>query len=221
MVRLAWALAAAVVNVAGCGGHLTTGEHPDQDRTDAASADAQVADARNPYIPSDGSPIVDDADPAGGVTDLPGEGFDFCSSRTPGDVSIDHTTPSSQGDGFLRFRSSAGCQGRCSRQNPSDAQVFAWPKATSFDVVTGLYFDIVDLGATPSTGIMTIYGTDEACGANFVITYVPLTALAPRETWSTRCISVRPGIQKAIGIAITGGSYDIGIDAIRFGQYCH
>ena len=49
---------------------------------------------------------------------------------------------------------------------------------------------------------------------------VPLAALAIERTWSTRCIPLRPGNQKAIGLAVTAGEYDIGIDAIRFGPAC-
>jgi hypothetical protein len=207
----------------GCGAHETTGE---SNPSDAASTTSQldgsvgVVGGHNPYVPSDGSiPVADDV--FGGTPETAGQGFDFCGSRTPGEVMVSDAPAPSQGARFLRFIADPVCEKSCNPQNPSDAQVYAWPTSDySFDIATGLYFDIIELSVMPSSGILRIYGTDDGCGANAPMTEVQLSALAIERTWGTRCIPLRPGNQKAIGIAVTAGNYEVGIDAIRFGAVC-
>jgi len=208
-----------------CGGQVngTHGPSSSDDAGQTAPADGgtvDIVDARNPFIPSDGAPPVDDADPGGGTTDTPGYGFDFCFTRTPGSVTSSDVPPAAEGRRFLRF-TPRPCANVCGPQNPSDAQLYAWPRdAFSFDTANGLYFEVIDLGTKPSSGSLRIYGTDEACEANVLMSDVPLADLAIERSWSTRCIPLRSGNQKAIGLAVTGGDYDIGIDAIRFGPVC-
>jgi len=85
-----------------------------------------------------------------------------------------------------------------------------------------LYFDLKNLGETPPRGALQVYATDLACGNEELLTEVDLADLALSPDWSTRCITL-PDLagHDAIGLAFTGGSHHIALDAVRGGVACH
>jgi hypothetical protein len=151
----------------------------------------------------------------------PGFGWDMCFTRTPG-VMTDKSSGGSQGPVFLTFQSGA-CAGVCSPDHPSSSQVYTWfSKNTNTSEAMGLYFDVTNMAAIEPTGTLSFYGTDGVCEKETLFADIPLDKLQLGPGWSTRCVNVLgSGAHAAIGVAVTGGTHHIGLDALRLGPVCH
>jgi hypothetical protein len=150
-----------------------------------------------------------------------GDGWDMCYTRTPGK----HTrvdTGGANGNAYLLFQSGA-CEGGCMATNPSAAHAYSWfSTAPSATAKMGLYFDVRNAAGADATGTLRFYGTDLICQQDSVLAEIDLARLPMSATWSTRCVTVTgPGADTAIGLSVSGGSHEIGIDALRLGPPCH
>jgi hypothetical protein len=158
---------------------------------------------------------------AGSFEDAQGFGWDTCYTRTPGKVGHPQT-PSAQGNWHVAFESGA-CDGTCAPTNPSASHLYAWFTTTpSATAKMGIYFDAVNAGGDAPTGALRFYGTDTVCEQESLLAEIELSRLQLSSSWSTRCVTVTgPGAAQAIGVAATGGTHKIGIDALRLGAPCH
>jgi hypothetical protein len=222
-----------------CGGSLRTSEHQDADdggsnaspsveggttapdvvKSDATEiATTEAAPDRNPYIPR--GPVVPyDKTFRGGAFDSPGGGWDYCSTRTAGSIISTKELPPSQGTRFARFTSSE-CINECSPDYPSDAQLYLSPLPSGAAAPSGFYVDMIDLRPEGSTGVLRFYSVDDQCLSTVLLAEVTLQALALLPDWGVRCVPLPPVTQVALGLAIAGGPYDVGLDAARFGPPC-
>jgi hypothetical protein len=198
----------------------------------ATSAVASCADDSNAGLPGAMEDYVPDAPIAydgryldGSFEGNLGTGWDMCATKTPGKPTHP-TTGGAQGSSYLRFEA-GGCEGVCAATNPSAAQAYAWfSAAPSATAKMGLYFDVLNAGGSDATGALRFYGTDLICQQDSVLAEIDLARLLARlpmsATWSTRCVTVTgPGADTAIGLSVSGGAHQIGIDALRLGPPCH
>ena len=152
-----------------------------------------------------------------------GFGWDTCRTRSAGTLEEVTSGSASQGAGYLTFESAGGCSLTCASANPSSSQVYVWfSKSTNTSAAMGLYFDVRSGMATPPMGTLSFYGTDTLCEQESLLAAIPLDELEPWSDWSTRCVDVlATGAHAAIGVAVTGRSFRIGLDALRLGPPCH
>lgn len=150
-----------------------------------------------------------------------GFGWDTCYTHTAGKVTHP-ATGGSEGSSFVTFET-AGCEDVCSPTNPSASHLYAWfSGAPSATAKMGLYFDIKNLGDAGASGVLRFYGTDIVCEQDSVLAEIPLARLQMSSGWSTRCVTViGPGADTAIGISVSDGAHNVGIDALRLGPPCH
>jgi len=150
-----------------------------------------------------------------------GTGWDTCHTRTPSKIGRAESG-GSEGSAFVTFESGT-CDVTCAPTNPSSSHLYAWfstpPSATAR---MGLYFDVMSSGSGDPTGVLRFYGTDLLCEQDSVLAEIELARLRPSSGWSTRCVTITgPGADTAIGLSVSGGTYRIGIDALRLGPPCH
>ena len=110
----------------------------------------------------------------------------------------------------------------CRPENPSLSQAYFFLDAAPVPAGRlGLYFDIRNLQADAPTGVLRVYGADLSCQAETLLVEVPLGALGAMSVWSTRCVTL-DGVNdhQAIGLATAGGTFAVGIDALRLGPAC-
>lgn len=197
----------------------------DGGRADTDEGDVAAADARETAVSYDWTAFLDGSFEMGN-----GWGWDTCGTRTPGSFRIIRDGSASEGDWFARF-TTAPCQempgySYCSPSYTSDAQVFMWfgdhrtQQPRTFDHPTSLYFDMIDLAATPPTGMLHFYRVNNGCEGTLPLADVRLDALSLGPTWTTHCVPLPLATIDAIGIAVTGGLYDVGMDALRLGPPC-
>jgi hypothetical protein len=68
---------------------------------------------------------------------------------------------------------------------------------------------------------LSFFGTDGVCEKETLFADIPLDKLQLGAAWSTRCVNVvGTGAHAAIGVAVTGGTHHIGLDALRLGPAC-
>jgi hypothetical protein len=85
-----------------------------------------------------------------------------------------------------------------------------------------LYFDIMNLDVAAPRGELRLEMTNSACVTQAPLATILLADLTPNQTWQTRCVDLpllAPGA--ALGLAVTGASYDIALDSLRLGPQCH
>ena len=157
----------------------------------------------------------------GSFETLQGFGWDTCYTRTAGLFPQRGTENAPEGDQFLILES-GGCSGSCAPTNPSSSQLYLWFDQLPTDTeAMGLYFDIEALAVGPPIGTLLLYGTDSNCQGDTEMASAPLGRLEISSSWSTRCVTVTgPGAYDAIGVAVTGGPYKLGLDALRLGPPC-
>ena len=187
----------------------------------AALAACQSAPPESPpdYVPS--VPFAYDGQYLdGSFEQAPGFGWDRCFTKTP-EVVTSMTGGGSQGAAFQLF-ASGGCSGVCSPDNPSSSQLYAWfSKPTNASDAMGLYFDVINLGSSVPTGVLSFHGTDGVCEKETVFADIPLDRMQLGSAWSTRCVNVvGAGAHAAVGVAVTGGVHSIGLDGLRLGPVC-
>jgi hypothetical protein len=77
------------------------------------------------------------------------------------------------------------------------------------------------MAAAEPAGVLSFYGTDAVCERETVLAQIPLDKLELASAWYTRCVNVvATGAHAAIGVAVTGSAYHIGLDALRLGPTC-
>jgi hypothetical protein len=172
------------------------------------------------YIPDSNAPFngmhLDD----GSFEDVPGFGWDSCSTKAPGSLMLSEVG-ASNGAYFLEFTSSP-CTGTCSPDRPSDSQVYVWfGEGKHPTEPAGLYLDLINLESARPTGRFVLYTVDNGCKTLRPLFDVPLSDLSLSHTWSTRCfdLDLEPG--EGLGFAVVGPQYQIGLDALRLGPTCH
>ncbi|HYP75198.1 MAG TPA: hypothetical protein VER12_04570 [Polyangiaceae bacterium] len=145
-----------------------------------------------------------------------GFGWDTCSTRTPGMLSRQPGGPNDST--YLSFESG---DVREISDHPSVSQVYLWSDSAS-EVSENLYFDAKNLKGQPLTGSVRFYGTDRVCSAEQLLVEVDLAKLQLLPEWGLRCVTVSGLLaHQALGIAISGSAYSVGLDAFRFGPPCH
>jgi hypothetical protein len=178
----------------------------------------------SPYEPSDTSvPAQGDGRLVGGSFEGRfGDGWDACGSKHPG--LVPSTGEASDGAGFLLFDSSLACE-RCAERK-ADLQVVLW-FATEIPAgaASYLYFDVADLGDQPATGTLAFSSvhapSSDACTTSEVLAKVPLEQLYATPTWQTRCVAFTPQAAfMQLGLYVADGTFEIGLDALRFGPPC-
>lgn len=223
---LATLLAAASLSSVGCAGDRPagtprptgTGGAPGPTGAGGAAGTAGSGD----YVPD--VPVAYDGRYLdGSFEEIPGFGWDTCYTRTPATLSLPETG-ASHGSRFVRF-DTAGAAGPWSPTNPSASLLYLWfTTAPSATAEMGIYFDAKTFdaaGAVPS-GLLQLYGTDKLCEQESALAELELGRLQLSSDWATRCVTVTgPGAHAAIGLALSGGSHQIGIDALRLGPPCH
>jgi hypothetical protein len=186
----------------------------------AAACQSAPPDSPPDYVPS--APFAYDGQYLDGSFErLLGFGWDRCFTKTP-EVLTSMTTGGSHGSVYVSFES-GGCSEACAPDNPSNSQVYAWfSRSTNTSQAMGLYFDVINLADSEPTGVLSFYGTDGVCEKETLFAEIPLDRLELGSGWSTRCVNVvGTGAHAAIGIAVSGGTHHIGIDALRLGRVCH
>jgi hypothetical protein len=187
---------------------------------DAAAEPDAVHDAAfdgRPYIPTGPVPAYDAGTLLGGSLDSPEHGWDYCPTRTSGVFISTKELPPSVGTRFGRF-TSGPCMDSCSPDNPVEAQLFLWGLPPN--PRPALYVDMINEATIAPEGRLRFYGVDEVCGSEEMLADVDLEALLLEHEWSTRCIPLKSTDRVGFGIAVQGGSFDIGLDALRFGPPC-
>jgi hypothetical protein len=152
-----------------------------------------------------------------------GFGWDTCHTRTPTRISVPETG-ASDGSRFVMF-DSVGPPTPWSPTNPSASQLYMWfsapPSATA---ATGVYFDAKNVGGAGGvvTGVLRLYGTNAVCERESALAEIELDRLQLMPDWTTRCATITGlGAHAGIGLAMSGDTYQIGIDAFRLGPPCH
>jgi hypothetical protein len=185
---------------------------------DSGGGDQRVSPVVS-YIPEMNYPFDDAYLVDGSFESSAGFGWDACPTRTPGQLSLRMSGQASHGRTSFRFQS--GACALCRANQPS-AQAYVWfNQAPPAGDPMGLYFDIINGEQAAPLGKMTFYGVDLVCEGDEPLADVPLGDLAPTSTWSTRCVNVSVvGFYPAIGVAVSGDAFNIGLDALRLGPPC-
>lgn len=175
------------------------------------------------YVPDTIVPYDGKYLPGGSIEDSPGIGWDRCLTHTPGMPIAEASEQASNGAKSMVFDSEECTSIICRNDNPSSSQIYFFfnnvPPYLGNPV--GLYFDMMNLNAAPPTGTMALYATDLACRGEQMLVDVPLADLAPGPAWETRCVNLAfASLPPALGIAMTGGTYKIAVDALRLGPAC-
>jgi hypothetical protein len=145
-----------------------------------------------------------------------GFGWDLCQAEGSVEL-VRGTTLASEGTSFIHLTSKM----TCSSCTPGSEARFAFWLAAGLPVGRmGLYFDIRSFDTRASSG--TIHFVETAgCKTVRTMAEVSLQLLGADADWRTRCIDVdtmEPLMQ--FGLYVTGESFDIGLDAFRFGPSC-
>jgi len=151
-----------------------------------------------------------------------GFGWDTCHTRTPEHLQV-VMNGGSQGTDYLLFQTAACEIPDCSPSSPSASEVSVWFKtAPDLTAPVGLYFDAKNEGTDAPDGLLRLYGTDGTCEQESLFAEIPLADLELSQSWATRCVDLTGlASHDAIGLAVTGGSHQIGLDALRLGPACH
>jgi hypothetical protein len=179
----------------------------------------------SPYEPSDPDqpPQGDGTLLGGSVEGGYGDGWDACGSKHAG-LNTAPTGDASDGSRYLLFDSSLPCEG-CSERT-SDLQVIFWfDSPIQAGKTQYLYFDVVSFSMGRPTGSLVLGsfhppGTDP-CTTTELLATVPLTDLATSAEWQTRCVAFTPVAAYSIfGLYVADGTFEIGLDTLRFGPPC-
>jgi len=171
------------------------------------------------YVPDRAAPFDQAYLEDGSFESNSGSGWDTCPTdtaallnRTRGDAS--------QGDRALEF-SSGECAGCYPPNAPSTSQVYLWFRQRPASALS-LYFDVLNLSKEAPLGELSLETVDSACRPLQPLATVALSDLALAQSWQTRCVDLPAfGGNEDLGIAVTGASFDIALDALRFGPPCH
>ena len=180
---------------------------------------AGAAGATPSFVPETPAPFDQAYLEDGSFEAYNGNGWDTCDTSTPGVLTRTHGN-ASQGGRAFEF-SSGACPG-CYRTNaPSTSQVYLWFTQTPPSAM-GLYFDVLNLSNTTPLGELRLEATDLVCDPVRPLATITLSDLVLEHSWQTRCIDLPAfGPNEALGIAVAGASYDVALDALRFGPPCH
>lgn len=181
---------------------------------------------QSPYEPTNMNvPVEGDGTLLGGsVEGGYGDGWDACGSKHPGlDTSPAQLAPY-DGMRYLAFDSTLTCAGCAERT--SDLQVIFWfDTPVPEGAIRYLYFDVVDYGPKRPTGTL-LFGspttpTQDPCSTGEVLASIALEDLAITSAWQTRCVELAPRAPfSTFGLYVADGTFQIGIDALRFGPPC-
>jgi len=180
----------------------------------------------SPYEPTNTDvPVEGDGTLAGGsVEGGLGDGWDFCRSKHPGLVTAPVELSPYDGMRYLGFDSTLACPD-CDEYR-ADLQVLFWFDAPIPAGATRyLYFDVANYGVKPPTGTL-VFGSVRApsmdvCSSSEVLANIPLEALAISGEWQTRCVAITPEVEfSTFGLYVADGTFQIGLDALRFGPPC-
>jgi hypothetical protein len=146
-----------------------------------------------------------------------GFGWDACYSHTPGSLSWKHNSSS---EGMIAIEFTPGSCNNCA-DAPSDSQLYLW-FSTQPETAMSLYFDAANLNNAAPLGELRLQTTSGVCQTLRPLVSIPLADLALGPTWQARCIDL-PAFNSdpALGVAVTGTTFDIGLDAFRLGPPCH
>ena len=172
------------------------------------------------YVPETNYPFDDKYLLDGSFESNAGFGWDTCATRTPGQLSRQMTGQASNGSTYFRFQSAA-CTQPCSADKQSSAQAYLWFNQTPpAEDPMGLYFDVFNQDKADPVGKVTFYGVDLVCKGDLPLAEASLGDLAPTSTWSTRCVNVSVVGHSAVGVAVSGSAFNVGLDAFRLGPPC-
>jgi hypothetical protein len=190
----------------------------------AAGAGAQTGS----YLPEDANvPAVGDGRLEGGSFEGNlGFGWDFCFSKYPGVTATLGLDSASDGEIWLAFDSQKSCSGSLAcRADGGDIQVGFWlgtplPAGEPLH----LYFDAINLGQANPSGVLHVDVMDttaNGCMSAAALATLPLHDLELTSNWSTRCVSFTPNAAlDKFGLYVTGETFQLGLDAFRFGPPC-
>jgi hypothetical protein len=188
---------------------------PDATSGPDASADSFVGSDYIPTLPPPpfgSDPYLDGGSFEGNL----GSGWDMC--RVPFAVElVSKDSSASHGTTFVRSSSSMSCAS-CGPGN--EAVVAFWLAEPVPQGQVGLYFDVTSFGLQDPSGTLHLEET-QACGTVRALAEIPLAQLHADATWSTRCVNLEiPKPMVEFGLHVKGASFDIGLDAFRFGAPC-
>jgi hypothetical protein len=170
------------------------------------------------YVPDHAQPFDQTYVEDGSFESSNGHGWDTCYSDTPGVLSRPQNNAS---DGTRSFEFTSGSCPNCSYDGPSDSQVYSWFTQQPTTALS-LYFDIINISNTPPLGELRLETTDKYCRPLRPLTVIQLSNLLLEPTWQTRCVDLAAfDSDPALGVAITGASFDVALDALRLGPPCH
>jgi len=177
------------------------------------------ADGPTSYVP-DAPLAYDGRYLAGSFEQQQGNFWDVCQTRTP-ELLRQMVDGGADGNAYLMLES-GGCLGGCGANNPSLSLFDMWFVGAPSVSAMGVYFDAKNVAGTAPTGTLRVYGNGSVCAQEILLAEVPLDRLELTSDWSTRCATVDElGLYHGIGIAMTGGSHVIDLDAFRLGPPCH
>jgi hypothetical protein len=221
-------LAAVLALISGpaCGGESEHGATKGGERSGgeggAAGAEARAGGS---YIPTDPNvPAAGDGRLEGGSFEGSlGSGWDFCRSKHPGATHTQGSDRSSDGAAWLAFDSQKSCADSfaCAADG-HDLQASFWlPSPLPPGQQLHLYFDAINLGPASPSGVLHVDATEDYCTSAATLATIPLRDLELTSDWSTRCVSFTASSSLAIlGLYVTGESFQMGLDAFRFGPPC-
>ncbi len=198
-----------------CAGHSTG---PQAGPAQGGSAGQASATS---YVPSEDVPFNADYLKGGSFEGQQGYGWDTCPTRTSGVVTL-REDPASDGSAFFGVESAEACTSPCAPDNESDAQFGLWfaDEGSRPAPGAGLYFDLINRAPTPPTATLQLYAIEGACVTRRLLAAIPLQDLDLSSRWSTRCVALGLMSPENLGVAVQGSSFNIGIDALRFGPAC-
>jgi hypothetical protein len=184
-----------------------------------------LAEGGGTYLPHDSNvPAAgDDRLEGGSFEGNLGSGWDFCNSKHPGATYMQGSDRSSDGAAWLAFDSQKSCaESFACGVDGRDLQVSFWvgPALPPSEPVH-LYFDAINLGPTIPSGIVHVDATEDYCTSSATLATIPLRDLDLTADWSTRCVTFTPSSPLTIfGLYVTGETFQVGLDAFRFGPPC-
>jgi len=148
-----------------------------------------------------------------------GTTWDTCTTHTPETLAL--KDGGSDGDRYLWFQSTSNGAPEPSSGRSSASELYVW-FAPETPVTDHLYFDAKNLGGSEISGALRFYGTNSSCREEELLAEIDLAELKLSSDWAVRCVSLDGLVEHdALGVAVTGGSHTIGLDAFRFGRACH
>ncbi|HKY34988.1 MAG TPA: hypothetical protein VJN18_03510 [Polyangiaceae bacterium] len=157
----------------------------------------------------------------GGGFDRPqGEGWDTCSTTTPGLVRFVDPPES-----FLRFDSTRSCEESfCSMTGGALQVAFFLRPALAAGEQQHLYFDVINFADSAPRGALHfgVMAFEPICSVHEELATIPLSELEMASDWQTRCVTFTANAPfPAFGLYVTGESFLVGLDTFRFGPACH